>query len=345
MSQTPDRFDERNDAAFLFPNAFDGQESNSAFARATPEASWIFGRQPQPPPFYPYFPRAPVPPQRVQSLSAPGNSSDVPSTCSNENRIRSYSTNIDENGASSTANTDRNGAKSSSKWGEAQTSVLVSEWKERIEEVESSRATEAWNKIVEAVNKAGSKKTTKQCKDKLRNLKKAYKDAKTNNKATGRPPQTSPYFDSFDEVLGTRAVVTMPGIIQSGQAIFGDSSSSSQDQSFNDSEESDQEYDRRDASDSELESSLNAGPRPKRKAPKKDQKKAKKGRITTASAMIDLTEKLVEMQNSQLKMMEKAQKRSEDLLIKLEADQRKLDEESRRRDQEFFLRMAEIMKR
>ena len=46
-----------------------------------------------------------------------------------------------------------------------------------------------------------------------------------------------------------------------------------------------------------------------------------------------------------MKMMEKSQKRAEDLLLKLEADQQKLDEEGRPRDQDFFLRMAEIMKK
>ena len=51
--------------------------------------------------------------------------------------------------------------------------------------------------------------------------------------------------------------------------------------------------------------------------------------------MIDLTEKLMELQNSQMKMIEKLQKRAEDLLLKLEADQRKLDEEARRRDRVF----------
>ena len=66
----------------------------------------------------------------------------------------------------------------------------------------------------------------KQCKDKIRSLKTKYKEAKANNNKTGRPPQTSPLYDSFDEVLGTRAVVTMPGVIQSGQARSEDSSSS-----------------------------------------------------------------------------------------------------------------------
>ena len=41
------------------------------------------------------------------------------------------------------------------KWREEQSSVLVDEWKElRIEEVESSRATETWRQILNAVNKA-----------------------------------------------------------------------------------------------------------------------------------------------------------------------------------------------
>lgn len=259
MSQTPsssDGFDDRNDAAFLYSNPFAGNESNPAFSRSMSEANWMFVRQPQPQPlpFYPYFPQAPFPPQHVQAPHAPDNSFTGPSTCSNENSTQS-SINIPNNGASSTAiNTvcDTNGgAKSSTKWGEAQTSVLVSEWKERIEEVESARATETWHKIVEAVNEAGSRKTAKQCKDKLWNLKKAYKDAKTNNNGTGSPSQTNPYSDSFDEVLSTRAVVTMPGIIQSGQARSGDSSSSLKEQSFNGSEESNQEYDRRDASGSD----------------------------------------------------------------------------------------------
>ena len=42
---------------------------------------------------------------------------------------------------------EKNSAKSSTKWGEAQTSVLVYEWKEKIEKIESAR--------VKAVNKAG----------------------------------------------------------------------------------------------------------------------------------------------------------------------------------------------
>ena len=79
------------------------------------------------------------------------------------------------------------GAKANlTKWREEQSSVLVHEWKEWIKEVESSRVTETWRHLFNAVNKVGSPKTIKQCKDKIRNLKQAYKEAKGNNNLTGR---------------------------------------------------------------------------------------------------------------------------------------------------------------
>lgn len=219
--------------------------------------------------------------------------------------------------------------------GDEQTTVLVHEWKERIQELESSRATEAWRHIVEAVNKAGTPKSVKQCKNKIRNLKQSYKEAKANNNRTGSSPKTSPFFDTFDDVLGTRAVVTMPGVIQSDSVAYETGTL------LNDSE--DEESDDSDtASTSSPEQNSTAK---RKKQPQKSARKQKKGRVTAATAMVDLTEKLVEMQRSQAELMDKAQSRTEELLLKMEMEQRKLDEESRRRDQEFFLRIAEIMKK
>ena len=73
--------------------------------------------------------------------------------------------------------------------------------------MKSSRATEPLRHILNVENKIGRPRTTKQCKDKIRNLKQAYKETKDNNNLTGRTPKTSRYYDSFDEVLSTRAVV------------------------------------------------------------------------------------------------------------------------------------------
>lgn len=78
-----------------------------------------------------------------------------------------------------------NGAKNNAKWPDDQTLVLVQEWKDRVEDTETSRSVEAWDKIDAAVNKAGPEKMLKQYKDKIRNLKQTYKDAKTNNSKTG----------------------------------------------------------------------------------------------------------------------------------------------------------------
>lgn len=335
--------DQNEAAAYMHSNPFRVDEN---VARVRPlNPNWMFTRQQQQAQYYPYFPYVP---QRAHFPSA---STNIASSVSTSSDVAAHENSSCSNSAPSTSanntNSDpNNGAKTFNKWSEAQTSVLVNEWKERIDELESARTTETWHKIVRAVCDVGTPRTAKQCKDKIRNLKSAYKAAKTNNNKTGRPRQTSPYYDSFDEVLGTRAVVTMPGVLQSGKPSE-ESSSSGQ---MKDSNESDEESDDGllpGESDSESSPS-SAERRPKRKIKKtkeEQKKKAKKGRVTTASAMVDFTEKLVGMQNSQMEMMEKAQKRAEDLLVKLEADQRKLDEEGRRRDQEFFLRMMEIMKK
>ena len=96
-------------------------------------------------------------------------------------------------------------------------------------------------------------------------------------------------------------------------------------------------------SGSDSESSPNCGQRTKR-TEKKQRKKAKKRRINNNNRECNDRpyEKLIEMQNSQMKIMENVKKRTEDLLLKFETDQRKLNEESRKRQQKF-LRITEIM--
>ena len=66
-----------------------------------------------------------------------------------------------------------------------------------------------WIKIKTDVNEKGPEKT-KQLKDKIRNLKDAYKAARDNSKKTGASPMYSPSFEDFDEVLGTRDVISTP---------------------------------------------------------------------------------------------------------------------------------------
>ena len=76
--------------------------------------------------------------------------------------------------------------------------------------LESSRCNEGWHFIQKEVSKLGHEKTKLQCKNKIRNLKDLYKNIKLNNSKSGAAPQTSPFFDAFDEVLSNRDGVNIP---------------------------------------------------------------------------------------------------------------------------------------
>ena len=95
------------------------------------------------------------------------------------------------------------------RWTKEQTAVLINSWKDYFKIIESAGSYRAWLKIKVAVDNAGPAKSIKQCKDKVRNLKDAYKQAKDNNKRSGAALQTSTFFEEFDEVLGTRDGVNL----------------------------------------------------------------------------------------------------------------------------------------
>ena len=64
------------------------------------------------------------------------------------------------------------------------------------------------------VNKHRPEKTVTQCKNKIRNVKAAYKAAKENNKKKEASLEFCQYFNNFDEVLGTRDVINLPHIAE-----------------------------------------------------------------------------------------------------------------------------------
>ena len=56
----------------------------------------------------------------------------------------------------------------------------------------------------------------KQIKDKLRNLKDAYKQARENNKQTGKSPIFYPFYEDFDGIFGARDTVNLPYAKEAG---------------------------------------------------------------------------------------------------------------------------------
>ena len=92
----------------------------------------------------------------------------------------------------------------------AQTKALVCWWKEYYNELETAKQHSLWAKIKVVNDKLGNPRSLKQIKDKLRNLKDAYKQARDNNKQTGKSPIFCPFYEDFDEIFGARDTVNLP---------------------------------------------------------------------------------------------------------------------------------------
>ena len=114
----------------------------------------------------------------------------------------SYSSEIPTSGT-------QNQTKKRDRWMTAQTKVLVYWWKEYYNELETAKQHNLWTKIKVEIDKLGNKKSLKQIKDKLRNLKDAYKQAHDNNKQTGKLPIFCPFYENFDEIFGAKDTVNL----------------------------------------------------------------------------------------------------------------------------------------
>ena len=71
----------------------------------------------------------------------------------------------------------------------AQAHQLVAMWKENIQGIESGKSRVIYAKIKAEIDTLGTPKTTKQVREKLRNLKDSYKKAKENNRKSGSAPE------------------------------------------------------------------------------------------------------------------------------------------------------------
>ena len=102
------------------------------------------------------------------------------------------------------------------RWSAKQTDALVKLWKENFFLLATPKWATVWQKVKVEINKHGPEKTVTQCKNKIRNLKAAYKATKENNKKSGASPEFCQYFNGFDEVLQTRDVINLTHIAEVG---------------------------------------------------------------------------------------------------------------------------------
>ena len=101
--------------------------------------------------------------------------------------------------------------------GSAQTHLLVAKWKENIQGIESGKSRVIYAKIIAEIDTLGTPKTTKQIREKLRNLKDCYKKAKESNRNYGSSaPEFPPFYHDFDKLLSDRAIVKLSEVKQIG---------------------------------------------------------------------------------------------------------------------------------
>ena len=188
--------------------------------------------------------------------------------------------------------------------------------------------------ILAEVNKAGAKKSVKQYRDKLRNLKMQYTKAKQHNKGTGNSPMYSPHYDELDEVLGTRAVITMPGVLQAGTPASECSTPGPQlddRQHVSESEEEDVPL----AEVARKRTAANPAAAADKATKRKRTRKTRK-RVCEEDEGVSPLQRLLEMLERQMEMFASVERRNEDLLVRLETEQRKAEQEAWTRDHEFL---------
>ncbi len=115
-------------------------------------------------------------------------------------------------------------------WTTEQTDALVNAWQDAFVELESHKNPQAWKRIMAAVNKAGKQRSLDQIKKKLNALKDKYKEAKAKNKKSGEARNMPKYYDTFDEILGTRSIVQFEEVREAGNEVAdGDNNKNNED--------------------------------------------------------------------------------------------------------------------
>ena len=107
-------------------------------------------------------------------------------------------------------------------WTKEQSAILVNIWKDLFQEIETFKQPSAWQKMKQEIDKKGLSKSVTQIKGKLRNMKDAYKKAKDNNSQTGTSPIYPPFYNDFEEMLGSRDVINLKYVKEVGTGLSPD---------------------------------------------------------------------------------------------------------------------------
>ena len=225
------------------------------------------------------------------------------------------------------------------RWTE-QNQILVSMYVENCEALESSNCNKVWPKKLESVCNYGPKKTLKQIKVKVRNMKDAYKKCKDENKKSGNNLHKCPFYEDFDQILSQRDVVNLPEFFEVGTV-------QKENQKFQELEEekmmemetlaktrkrkcdfssSEEENDEDDEHYEELKKDVT------KKRSKKPNDKPK-----------SFQEQLLAIQREQMNVFEKSERHFREFQQRMFEQQMEAEAREKEKDREFFLKFGAIL--
>ena len=138
-----------------------------------------------------------------------------------------------------TATANRSEITRGSFWADQEVKGLIKIWGEENIQDELDGAVRnraVFSNIAKQLNDLGYRRTWEQCKTKIKNLKKKYKDVKDHNGEMGRGRKTCKFFAELDEILGHLPASAPSFVLDTGSRANTEASSSAADDP-NDSEE------------------------------------------------------------------------------------------------------------
>ena len=99
-----------------------------------------------------------------------------------------------------------------------QKQILITQWCENFNEIQSARCNQVWPDIVKKVSKHGQPKSLNQCKQKIWSFKDKYHKCKKQmgQSTGGAAVKKCEYFDEIDKVLSDRDVENLPEFYEVG---------------------------------------------------------------------------------------------------------------------------------
>ncbi len=106
-------------------------------------------------------------------------------------------------------------------WSDVEVRALIAVWGESDiqEELDGAvRNKVVFTEISQKLKEEGHTRDTEQCRNKIKSLKRIYREIKDNNKETGRGRKSCKFYHQLDAILGHRPATVSPSLLDTGSS-------------------------------------------------------------------------------------------------------------------------------